>query len=88
MQYHVDSCDAEKGETYRLAKEFGQQLLENCREALAENPVYKDGEQRTQSHVAGHRADSPISQSPSRPHLTPKYRQRATSSTLRSSERT
>jgi hypothetical protein len=44
MQYHVDACRPELGETYKLAKEFGQQLLDNCREALAENPVYKDGE--------------------------------------------
>jgi len=43
MQYHIDQCDESKGETYRLAKELGQQLLENCREALAENPLYKDG---------------------------------------------
>jgi fatty acid synthase subunit alpha len=44
MQYHIDQCDESKGETYRLAKELGQQLLENCREALAENPLYKDGQ--------------------------------------------
>lgn len=44
MQYHIDHCDPTQGETYRLAKEFGQQLLDNCREALQENPLYKDGE--------------------------------------------
>jgi hypothetical protein len=44
MQYHVDKCLPEKGETYKLAKEFGQQLIDNCKEALKENPVYKDGE--------------------------------------------
>lgn len=43
MQYHIDSCPAEKGENYRLAKEFGQQLLDNCKEALGQNPLYKDG---------------------------------------------
>lgn len=43
MQYHIDHCDESKGETYRLAKELGQQLLDNCREALKENPLYKDG---------------------------------------------
>jgi fatty acid synthase subunit alpha len=43
MQYHIDKCLPEKGETYRLAKEFGQQLIDNCKEALKENPVYKDG---------------------------------------------
>jgi fatty acid synthase subunit alpha len=46
MQYHIDNCDVEKGETYKLAKELGQQLLDNCREALKENPLYKDGELR------------------------------------------
>lgn len=44
MQYHIDKCLPEKGETYKLAKEFGQQLIDNCKEALKENPVYKDGE--------------------------------------------
>lgn len=43
MQYHIDNCDETKGETYRLAKELGQQLLDNCREALGQNPLYKDG---------------------------------------------
>lgn len=44
MQYHIDNCPVEKGENYRLAKEFGEQLLENCRAAATENPIYKDGE--------------------------------------------
>jgi fatty acid synthase subunit alpha len=43
MQYHVDTCLPEKGETYQLAKEFGQQLTDNCREAVKEPPKYKDG---------------------------------------------
>lgn len=46
MQYHIDKCLPEKGETYKLAKEFGQQLIDNCKEALKENPVYKDGKSR------------------------------------------
>jgi fatty acid synthase subunit alpha len=50
MQYHIDQCDESKGETYRLAKELGQQLLENCREALAENPLYKDGMSSSTPH--------------------------------------
>ena len=29
MQYNINQCDASKGETYRLAKEFGQKLIDN-----------------------------------------------------------
>lgn len=43
MRYNVENCAGDKGETYRLAKELGQVLIENCVEVLAENPVYKDG---------------------------------------------
>jgi fatty acid synthase subunit alpha, fungi type/fatty acid synthase subunit beta, fungi type len=43
MQYHINSCDPTRGETYRLAKEFGQQLIQNCREAVGQPPLYKDG---------------------------------------------
>ena len=43
MQYNVDRCDPSRGETYRLGKEFGQQLIDNCREALGKPPLYKDG---------------------------------------------
>lgn len=43
MQYHINSCDASRGETYKLAKGFGQQLIDNCREALGQPPRYKDG---------------------------------------------
>ncbi|KXL42673.1 MAG: hypothetical protein FE78DRAFT_153938 [Acidomyces sp. 'richmondensis'] len=42
MQYHIDHCPTERGETYELAKELGQQLIENCRDVLGEAPVYKD----------------------------------------------
>jgi fatty acid synthase subunit alpha len=42
MQYHMDHCPTERGETYELAKELGQQLIENTREVLNESPVYKD----------------------------------------------
>ncbi|KAH8552147.1 hypothetical protein BGW37DRAFT_519682 [Umbelopsis sp. PMI_123] len=34
MRYNVEKCAADKGETYRLAKEFGQALIENCAEAF------------------------------------------------------
>ncbi len=42
MQYHMDHCPTERGETYELAKELGQQLIDNCRDVLNEAPVYKD----------------------------------------------
>ncbi|RJE24442.1 fatty acid synthase [Aspergillus sclerotialis] len=42
MQYHIDNCPTERGETYKLAKELGQQLIENCKEVLGVAPVYKD----------------------------------------------
>ncbi|KAL9109967.1 MAG: hypothetical protein Q9227_005490 [Pyrenula ochraceoflavens] len=42
MQYHIDNCPTERGETYQLAKELGQQLIENCRDVLNVAPVYKD----------------------------------------------
>ncbi|KAI8623872.1 fatty acid synthase subunit alpha [Xylariaceae sp. FL1651] len=42
MQYHIDNCPTERGETYKLAKELGGQLIENCKEVLNVPPVYKD----------------------------------------------
>ncbi|KAF8577776.1 fatty acid synthase [Ramaria rubella] len=42
MQYHINTCDPSRGETYQLAKEFGQQLIDNCREAVGQPPLYKD----------------------------------------------
>ncbi|CAZ80158.1 unnamed protein product [Tuber melanosporum] len=42
MQYHIDNCPAERGETYRLAKDLGYQLIANCQEVLGTAPVYKD----------------------------------------------
>ncbi|KAI1168827.1 fatty acid synthase subunit alpha [Nemania serpens] len=42
MQYHIDNCPTEQGETYKLAKELGEQLIENCKEVLNVSPVYKD----------------------------------------------
>ena len=44
MQYYINTCDSSRGETYKLAKEFGQQLIDNCREAIGQPPLYKDGE--------------------------------------------
>lgn len=42
MQYHIDNCPTGRGETYKLAKELGQQLIENCRDVLNVSPVCKD----------------------------------------------
>ncbi|KAI9832728.1 MAG: 3-oxoacyl-[acyl-carrier-protein] synthase [Phylliscum demangeonii] len=42
MQYHIDNCPAERGETYHLAKELGRQLIENCKDVLTLAPVYRD----------------------------------------------
>ncbi|KAL4066936.1 hypothetical protein J3A83DRAFT_4165578 [Scleroderma citrinum] len=42
MQYHIDRCDPSKGDTYVLAKQFGQQLIDNTREVIGQPPVYKD----------------------------------------------
>lgn len=42
MQYHIDNCPADRGETYQLAKELGHQLIENCKDVLSLPPVYKD----------------------------------------------
>lgn len=42
MQYNIDHCPTERGETYKLAKELATQLLANCKEALDVAPVFKD----------------------------------------------
>jgi fatty acid synthase subunit beta len=43
MQYNINQCNASKGETYQLAKQFGRQLIENTRKVIGHPPVYKDG---------------------------------------------
>ncbi|KAH8924677.1 hypothetical protein BT69DRAFT_1308121 [Atractiella rhizophila] len=43
MEYYVkNKTPIERGETYRLARQFGQQLLDNCRENLGQPPLYRD----------------------------------------------
>ncbi|KAF5382044.1 hypothetical protein D9615_004428 [Tricholomella constricta] len=42
MQYNINQCDPSKGVTYKLAKEFGQRLIDNTREVIGKPPVYKD----------------------------------------------
>ena len=44
MQYYIDQCDPDCGETYNLAKQFGQQLIDDCHEVVGQPPMYKDGE--------------------------------------------
>ncbi|KAF2086578.1 hypothetical protein K490DRAFT_43995 [Saccharata proteae CBS 121410] len=51
MQYHIDNCPTERGETYELAKELGQQLIENCKDVLNAAPVYKDVAMPTAPHL-------------------------------------
>ena len=46
MTYVLAKVDADKGPTYKLAKEFGLQLLENCKEVVGTAPLYKDGKWR------------------------------------------
>ncbi|KAL9127698.1 MAG: hypothetical protein Q9217_003471 [Psora testacea] len=52
MQYHMDTCPTERGETYKLAKQLGEQLIENCNDVLHEAPVYKDVSIPTGPHTA------------------------------------
>jgi fatty acid synthase subunit alpha, fungi type len=42
MHYHMDNCPTERGETYKLVKELGQRLIENCKDVLNIAPHYKD----------------------------------------------
>ena len=44
MQYNIGQCDETRGENYKLAKEFSQQLLDNTCEVIGKPPLYKDGE--------------------------------------------
>ncbi|KAL9936912.1 hypothetical protein V8E36_004147 [Tilletia maclaganii] len=51
MQYYIDSVDPSLGPTYQLAKTFGQQLLDNCREVMAEPARYKEVHAPTAPHT-------------------------------------
>lgn len=42
MEYHVSSTDTSKGENYELAKQLGEQLIENCRSVIDMDPVFRD----------------------------------------------
>ncbi|GAB7357068.1 hypothetical protein MBLNU459_g7884t1 [Dothideomycetes sp. NU459] len=51
MQYHIDHCPTERGETYQLAKMLGEQLIDNCRDVIDVAPVYKDVAIPTAPHL-------------------------------------
>lgn len=42
MKYTINAVDPDEGPTYALAKEFGQQLIENCREAMSMPATFKE----------------------------------------------
>ncbi|KAJ3106179.1 3-oxoacyl-[acyl-carrier-protein] synthase [Phlyctochytrium bullatum] len=42
MEYYISNCPEEKGENYARLKSLGQVLLDNCKEALKADPVYKN----------------------------------------------
>lgn len=42
MEYHVSHTDESKGDNYKLAKSLGEQLIENCKQVIDMDPVYKD----------------------------------------------
>ncbi|KAL9121605.1 MAG: hypothetical protein Q9187_001832 [Circinaria calcarea] len=42
MQYHIDNCPTERGETYQLAKQLGEMLIANCKDVIGQAPVFKD----------------------------------------------
>ena len=43
MQYSVNACDPTLGKNYALAKQLGQQRIENRREVVNGAPLRKDG---------------------------------------------
>jgi fatty acid synthase subunit alpha, fungi type len=43
MEYYINRVDPTRGDTYKLAKEFGQQLINNTKEVLGHPPTYRDG---------------------------------------------
>ena len=42
MEYYIQKCPEERGENYALAKSLGQILIDHCKLALTEDPVYKN----------------------------------------------
>ncbi|KAJ3096841.1 3-oxoacyl-[acyl-carrier-protein] synthase [Phlyctochytrium planicorne] len=42
MEYYINNCPVEKGENYERLKTLGKVLLDNCKEALNTDPVFKN----------------------------------------------
>ncbi|SCU99033.1 LAFA_0G21572g1_1 [Lachancea sp. 'fantastica'] len=42
MEYHISQTKVDEGDNYKLAKTLGEQLIENCKQVLDLDPVYKD----------------------------------------------
>ena len=53
MQYPIDQCNPDQGPMYKLAEEFGQQLLDSCRQVVGQSPLSKDGKYRSISPIFG-----------------------------------
>ncbi|OXG24315.1 fatty acid synthase subunit alpha [Cryptococcus neoformans Ze90-1] len=51
MKYHIDNADPSKGPTFKKIKEFGQILLDNCKEVVDKPPVYRDVALPTAPHT-------------------------------------
>ncbi|MCO5566160.1 hypothetical protein L7F22_019836 [Adiantum nelumboides] len=51
MEYTIGAVDPEDGPTYALAKEFGQMLIDNCREALSQPATFKEVYAPTAPHT-------------------------------------
>ncbi|OMH81189.1 Fatty acid synthase subunit beta, partial [Zancudomyces culisetae] len=42
MEHYIGTLDESFGDTYQLAKRLGEMLIENCKEVMKVDPVYKD----------------------------------------------
>ncbi|CAD6885141.1 unnamed protein product [Tilletia caries] len=51
MQFYIDRIDPSMGPNYELAKTFGQQLIDNCKEAMVESARYKEVHAPTAPHT-------------------------------------
>ncbi|KAK0531483.1 fatty acid synthase alpha subunit Lsd1 [Tilletia horrida] len=51
MQFYIDRIDPSMGPTYELAKTFGQQLIDNCKEAMTEPAKWKEVHAPTAPHT-------------------------------------
>ncbi|CAD6952845.1 unnamed protein product, partial [Tilletia caries] len=51
MQFYIDRVDPSMGPNYELAKTFGQQLIDSCKEAMVESARYKEVHAPTAPHT-------------------------------------